>query len=192
MTDETLTPPRIIGSIRVLDDPEATVADKGVVHMHDRFDTTIDDLWSAITERSRVARWIGNVDGDLALGGTFAARLTSGWEGEARVDVCEPPHRLVITMRPGAADETVFEAQLSDADGGTDLVVEESGLPLAQISAHGAGWQAHIEDLATHVAGQVPGPWVERWTQLSPTYVAMVAGLRARATDADNALDGPA
>jgi uncharacterized protein YndB with AHSA1/START domain len=174
MSDTTTTGSRIIGTLRAADDP---AADTGTVRMHDRFDTTIDDLWSAITDRDRAARWIGELDGDLSLGGTFHARLTSHWEGSARVDECEAPRRVLVTMRPGEPDETVFEAWLTEEEGGTDLVIEERGLPLDQIFAHGAGWQAHIEDLAAHVAGRAPAPWEQRWHELSSFYAAMAAGI---------------
>ena len=74
------------------------VADgKGVVSMEDRFDTDIDDLWSAMTDPGRLARWLGEVEGDLRLGGEFRARFfASGWEGTGRVEVCEPPRRLLV------------------------------------------------------------------------------------------------
>ncbi|MCB1300874.1 MAG: SRPBCC domain-containing protein, partial [Tetrasphaera sp.] len=52
----------------------------------------MDDLWSALTEPDRLARWIGTVDGELRLGGEFrAAFFTSGWEGVGRVRECDPP-----------------------------------------------------------------------------------------------------
>jgi DNA-binding transcriptional ArsR family regulator len=47
----------------------------------DRCDTDIEDLWSALTEPPRLARWIGEIEGDLRHGGEFRARFTSGWEG---------------------------------------------------------------------------------------------------------------
>ncbi len=47
----------------------------GVVRMQDRFDTGIDDLWSALTDPPRLARWLGEVEGDLRLGGEFRARF---------------------------------------------------------------------------------------------------------------------
>jgi uncharacterized protein YndB with AHSA1/START domain len=43
----------------------------GVVRIEDRYDTTIDDLWSALTDPDRLARWHGNVEGDLRPGGEF-------------------------------------------------------------------------------------------------------------------------
>jgi uncharacterized protein YndB with AHSA1/START domain len=167
MAGQTGAGPRIIGSMTPLD------ADTGVVRMEDRFATSVDDLWSALTEPDRIARWIGRVTGDLRLGGTVRASLTSHWEGDARIDACEPPARLVVTMRPGAPDETVFEATLTPDAGSTLLVIEERGLPLGEISAHGAGWQAHVEDLAAHIEGRRPVPWETRWHELSPAYARL-------------------
>src|SRR5258708_29540952 len=80
---------RILGSLGSADG-------KGVVRMEDRFDTDIDDVWSALTDPSRLARWYGEVEGDLRLGGEFRVRVfASGWEGTGRVEACEPPRRLV-------------------------------------------------------------------------------------------------
>ena len=47
---------------------------KGIVRVEDRFDTDIDDLWSALTDPRRLARWMGEVEGELRLGGEFHRR----------------------------------------------------------------------------------------------------------------------
>ncbi|HEY5223698.1 MAG TPA: SRPBCC family protein [Microbacteriaceae bacterium] len=143
---------------------------KGTVRMEDVYDTSIVDLWSALTEPDRLARWIADVTGELRLGGLFQARFTSTWEGPGRVDVCEAPHRLMATMSPGADDETVIEATLADDNGRTRLVIEERGLPLDEYADHGAGWQAHIDDLGSYLAGRDTGPWHDRWVELIPRY----------------------
>src|SRR4051794_30718774 len=63
----------------------------GIVRIEDRFDTDIDDVWSALTEPERLARWYGEIEGELRLRGAFRARLhASGWEGTGRVEECEP------------------------------------------------------------------------------------------------------
>jgi uncharacterized protein YndB with AHSA1/START domain len=142
----------------------------GAVRMEDRYDTDIDDLWSALTDPQRLARWIGDFDGDLRLGGEFRARFTSSWEGLGRVDVCEAPHRLLVTMEPGTSDETVIEAELVADGEQTRLSIEERGLPVDALPAHGAGWQAHVEDLAAHLAGRDPADWRTRWAELAPSY----------------------
>lgn len=163
MTEDNRANTRITGTLQSVDG-------KGVVHMEDRYDTDIDDLWSALTDPQRLARWIAEVDGDLRLGGEFRATFTSGWEGHGRVEVCEPPRRLLVTMAPGREDETVIEAELVADGDQTSLVLEERGLPLEELAAHGAGWQAHVEDLAAHLAGRERTDWRTRWTELTPSY----------------------
>ena len=156
--------PTVIGTLQA----EATT---GLVRMQDRYDTDIDDLWSAVTTPERLARWIADVAGDLHVGGMFHAHFTSGWDGPGRVDVCAAPHRLQLTMSPGTKQETVIEALLSMDGDRTLLVVEERGLPRAALAAHGAGWHAHVEDLAAHLADREPVDWHQRWVELTPTYV---------------------
>jgi uncharacterized protein YndB with AHSA1/START domain len=159
MTNDT----RIVGRLQSADG-------KGAVRMEDRYDTDIDDLWSALTDSRRLARWIAEVAGDLRLGGEFHARFTSSWEGMGRVDACEPPRRLLLTMCPGQEDETVIEANLAIAGEQTVLMIEERGIPQDELAAHGAGWQAHVEDLAAHIAGHERADWRSRWTELTPAY----------------------
>jgi uncharacterized protein YndB with AHSA1/START domain len=154
----------IVGSLRRLEDG------RGAVRMEDVYDTDAPDLWAALTDPSRLARWIGHVEGDLRLGGGIHARFTSGWEGPGRIDVCEPPRRLAVTMAPGAADQTVIEAVLAGEGNLTRLVVEERGLPVDDLAAYGAGWQAHVEDLAAHLRGHDMGDWRTRWATLAPAY----------------------
>ena len=166
----TTSASRVIGSIRAENG-------SGTVRMEEVYDTSPADLWSAVTDPERLARWVAEVTGDLRAGGDFHARFTSGWDGPGRVDVCDPPRRLLATMSPGTADETVIEATLADEGGGTRLVIEERGIPLAEIAEHGAGWQAHVEDLAAHLAGLDAGDWRERWVELGPAYSDSAAAL---------------
>src|ERR1700728_1682328 len=92
MTSNARGGSRILGSLRSADG-------KGVVRMEDRFDTDIDDLWSALTDPSRLARWLGEVEGDLRLGGEFRARFFDGWDGTRRGEAFEPPRRLLVSTR---------------------------------------------------------------------------------------------
>jgi uncharacterized protein YndB with AHSA1/START domain len=175
MTSNAPAGGRILGSLRSEDG-------KGVVRMEDRYDTDIDDLWSALTEPPRLARWYGEVKGDLRLGGEFDVRVTGAWEGTGRVDECEPPRRLVVTMRdgdpqPGQPEETVIEAELTADGGQTVLVVEDRGLPLPLLAAYGAGVQIHFENIAALIAGRELVDTETRWKELLPAYEALAAGV---------------
>jgi uncharacterized protein YndB with AHSA1/START domain len=164
---------RIVGTLRIEDG-------KGVVRMEDRFDTDIDDLWSAFTDRGRLARWLGEFEGDLRLGGEFRARFfSSGWEGTGRVDVCEPPRHLLVTTRHARqTDEHAVEATLTADGEQTILILEQRGMPVNLLAAYGAGIQVHIEDLAAHIAGRERCDDPEaRWEELHPSYEALASKL---------------
>ena len=47
----------VVGSLRAVDG-------KAVVRMEDAFGTDPEDLWSALTDPRRLARWVARVDGD--------------------------------------------------------------------------------------------------------------------------------
>ncbi len=55
MTSNERRGTRILGSLRSADG-------KGVVRIEDRYPTDIDDLWLAITDPGRLARWYGQVE----------------------------------------------------------------------------------------------------------------------------------
>jgi uncharacterized protein YndB with AHSA1/START domain len=153
-------------------------AGAGVVRLESRYDTTPEDLWEALTTPERVARWLGEVSGDLRPGGTFSATWTSRWTGTGLVEVCEPPHRLRLRMSEDedGATEVVVEATLAPQDDGVLLVIEEHGLPLDNLPAFGAGWQVHVEDLGHHLAGTERTDWLDRWQELIPTYRRLPVG----------------
>jgi uncharacterized protein YndB with AHSA1/START domain len=162
---------RILGSLRSADG-------KGAVRMQDRFDTDIDDLWSALTDPARLARWLGEVEGDLRLGGEFRFHFyASGSEGTGRVEACEPPRRLLLTMALGQPDEDVIEATLTADGSQTTLVWEERGMPLDLLAAYGAGVQIHVEDLAAYLAGRGRVDAAGRWAELQPAYQDLAADI---------------
>jgi uncharacterized protein YndB with AHSA1/START domain len=171
MTSNARPGARILGSLRSADG-------KGVVRMEDRFDTDVDDLWSALTDPRRLARWIGDVEGDPRLGGEFRFRFfASGSEGTGRVDACEPPRRLLLTMALGQPDEDVIEATLTADGGQTILVWEERGMPPDQLAAYGAGVQIHVEDLSAYLAGRERVDAQARWDELIPAYRDLAANI---------------
>ena len=173
---------RILGSLRSTDG-------KGVVRIEDRYDTDIDDMWSALTDPGRLARWYGQVEGDLRPGGEFRLHLESdGWDGTGRVEVCEPPRRLQVTTREteeswrmgrGARPfDAAIEAVLTADGDQTILVIEVQGMPLDRLAAYGAGWQIHAENLAAYLAGLEGVDSEARWHELVAPYEDLAANVR--------------
>ncbi len=172
---------RVLGRLREADGT-------GVVRIEDRYDTEIDDLWSALTEPRRLARWYGEVEGDLRTGGQFTVYLAgAGLHAVGRVEACEPPRRLRVVTRE--TDESwqqgngvppfdqTLEATLTADGDQTVLVIETQGMPLDTIAFYGAGFQIHAENLATHVAGREPGDAAARWDELVPAYQELATAL---------------
>ena len=157
---------KTIGTMRALNEQ------LGAVRVEDVYDTDIKDLWQACTEPDRLKRWIAEVSGDLQVGGDFYATFTSTGAGPGRVEACDQPHHLLLTDLPGSSDEQQIEAWLTAEGVKTRLTVENRGLPLAELPLHGAGWQAHLEDLGRSLAGEPP-IWNMRWSELTPAYQSM-------------------
>lgn len=142
----------------------------GSVVVEEVFSTDPADLWQALTDPDRLRRWIGEVSGDLRLGGTVAMKLTSTYEGKSTITVCEPPSRLETTTDDLEGGTGTLSARLTPADGGTRLRIEETGLELGKLHFHGAGWTVHVEDLAAVMRGDEPSDWQTRWKELVPSY----------------------
>ncbi len=171
MTSNAPTGHRILGRLGSADG-------KGVVRMEDRLDTDIDDAWSALTDPGRLARWLGEVEGDLRLGGEFRARYFDGWEGTGRVETCEPPRRLVVTTRHTRhTDDFSTEVTLAADGDQTILVLEERGMPLEHLADYGSGIQIHVEELAAHLAGRERCDLEARWQELLPAYQDLAASV---------------
>ena len=162
---------------------------KGAVRLQDRFDTDIDDLWSALAEPARLARWFGQVEGDLRPGGEFRLHVhDAGMDTAGRVEVCEPPRRLVVTSRE--TDESyqagngappfneVIDVTLTADGEQTALVIEVRGMPLDKVEYYGTGWQIHAENLTTYLAGREQADTEARWGELVPRYQELAAAIR--------------
>jgi uncharacterized protein YndB with AHSA1/START domain len=181
MTGNARPGTRILGSLRSADG-------NGVVRIEDRYDTDIDDLWSALTDPRRLARWYGQVEGDLRPGGEFRLHIESAdIDSTGRVEACEPPRRLLVTTRE--TDESylrgkgvppydeAIDATLTVDGGQTILVIEVRGMPLDKIAFYGAGWQIHAENLAAYLAGRERGDSEARWDELVLPYQDLAASI---------------
>ena len=181
MTGNLPPGPRILGSLR-------SAGGKGIVRIEDRYGTSIDDLWSALTDRGRLASWYGQVEGDLRRGGEFRLHVEDAdADSTGRVEVCTPPRRLRVTTRETEEshlrgkgvppyDEGLDATLTADGDQ-TILVIEVQGMPLDAIAYYGVGWQIHAENLAAYLGGRSRGETRARWDDLVPAYQELAAGI---------------
>lgn len=117
------------------------------------YETSIEDLWDAITSAERLSRWLLPISGDLRLGGRYQLEGNAGGE----VTDCEPPRRLAVTWEFGGAVSWV-DVQLAAVPGGTRLEIEHTAHPSPEWDAAGfgpgtvgIGWDLSLLGLALHV-----------------------------------------
>jgi len=162
---------RLLGSL-------GSAEGKGVVRMEDRLDATVEEVWAALTDPSRLAAWYGIVEGEIGPGGEYRAHLhASGWEGTGRIEAFDAPRhmRVVTSMDSEEPSEGVFEVTLTPAGDGTDLIWEERGAPEHLLAAYGAGIQVHVEDLGAYLAGRERCDAEARFGELYPAYQQLAA-----------------
>ena len=103
-----------------------------------------EDVWACWTEPDRLARWLGAIDRQPAVGETV--RMGMAPDGEATQDVqlqeCTPQDSLTVRWGGFGEGESQVRATFSDAPGspGTRVRLEHSGLRARGAWSYGAGW----------------------------------------------------
>ncbi len=144
------------------------------------FDTTVDDLWDAVTNAERIPRWFLPVRGELKRGGRFQLEGNAG----GAITTCEPPAHCAFTWEFGG-DTSRVDLRVADAGaGGARLTLTHT----AHLSDHwqrygpgaaGVGWELGFLGLALHLAQpNEPKPDEAAFTA-SPDGRALVTGASA-------------
>jgi uncharacterized protein YndB with AHSA1/START domain len=114
-----------------------------------------DDVWEAVTDPARLARWFAPVTGDLREGGTFAVEGNA--DGEIRE--CSPPSTLVLTW---GGPVSVVTVRLTAAGAATVLELEHT-VPVAFAGSGagalfvGPGWDVALLGMGLHLRGEDVG-----------------------------------
>lgn len=122
-------------------------------------------VWPALTESDRLARWFGSFTGDARPGGTVELTMTSaedagGAPSSVRIVDCDPPHRLEVSIAEPDADPWEITVTLADApDGGTVLHFQQV-LPAGfAVSDAGPGWHWYLDRLGASLSGTAFPDW---------------------------------
>ncbi|AEE45761.1 SRPBCC family protein [Cellulomonas fimi] len=145
------------------------------VRFERRYTTDVDDLWTCLTQRDRVARWLGPVHGDLRVGGHFEVRMgddvpDSPQNATGEVLVCERPHQLDVTWSFPGEPVTRLTVTLAGDDDATVLVLEHHGLDERAARGYGGGWHTCLDRLGDHLAAGDVRSWDELFAQRQALY----------------------
>ncbi|HEX4096888.1 MAG TPA: SRPBCC family protein [Caulobacteraceae bacterium] len=119
------------------------------------YDTTVEDLWNALTDPERIPRWFLPISGDLHLGGRYQFQGNAG----GTITACEPPRLLGATWEgPGGPTSWVKVELEPEAGGRARLTLEH----MAHVDgdfwdrfgpgAVGVGWDGALRGLGLHIA----------------------------------------
>ena len=121
------------------------------------YDTPVEDLWDALTNRERLPRWFLPIEGDLRLGGRYQLQGNAG----GVITRCEPPEALDVTWEFGGGVSWV-NLRLQPDGRGARLTLEhiahregigEEHLQQFGPGAAGIGWDLGFLGLGLYLAG---------------------------------------
>src|SRR5215472_18635611 len=130
------------------------------------------DLWDALTDPGRMARWLGaEVSIQTRPGGAVRLRWEGADEMHGVITAFEPGRLLEYTWNEAALGvESLVRFELRPEGAGSVLVLAHTRVPADQAPGFGAGWHGHLDALAAVLAGQPADPH-ERFRELRPQYV---------------------
>ena len=148
--------------------------------------TDVDDLWSALTDPERLARWMNVCTGDLALGGTWHALLDDGSDyAVGTVTACDPPRSFTTSWHAIEEQPTVLTVTVDAVPEGARLTLVHEAV---QSIYYGPGWQTYLEQLDDYLgaaATSVTDPdrvagvaWDVRYSALRPVWDARYGAMR--------------
>jgi uncharacterized protein YndB with AHSA1/START domain len=136
----------------------------------------IDDVWSALTEPDRLARWIGVYEGERRPGGTGTFFMTHE-EGEqtgepATIVECDPPRRLVIEWEQANTENWRVDLDLWTEDGGTQFRFVQVFPANADVTDFAMGWHWYLDKFEAEVdhREQPTGNWDDFYAKVGPAY----------------------
>lgn len=117
-----------------------------------QFTTTVDKLWSALTDSGKLARWTmaNNFEPVVGHQFTFRAEPSEYWDGivVGEVLLIEEPSRLSYTWGTGDEKHTVTWTLQDMGDGKVNLHLEQTGISSKQARGGAMyGWQAWFAEL---------------------------------------------
>ncbi|MBM7367158.1 SRPBCC family protein [Gordonia hydrophobica] len=127
------------------------------------FRAPVADVWAAVTEPERLARWLGTWTGDPSSGSVNFRMLYEGDDMPAEgfaIDECDPPTRLRITTSfPYDSDDPThwhLRLDLTEADGVTTLTFAQSVPDPTMAEGVGPGWDYYLDRLVAAETGTDP------------------------------------
>ena len=140
------------------------------------YDTALENLWDAVTNRTRIPRWFLPISGELMPGGRYQLEGNAG----GVIEACAPLSHFAATWEFGG-DVSWLEASVSGDAAGARLTLDHTAL----LSPHwdeygpgavGVGWDLGLLGLALYLGAPDVPKLDEEAFAVSPAGRAFIAG----------------
>jgi uncharacterized protein YndB with AHSA1/START domain len=121
-----------------------------------RYPSPPADVWDAVTDPERIARWFLPVSGEFKVGGHYQFEGNAG----GTILACDATERLRVTWVMGDGPPSEVEVRLSPDGDGTVFELEHVAVPPPGFweqfgpGAVGVGWDGAVMSLAFHLRGE--------------------------------------
>ena len=141
------------------------------------YETTVEDLWDAVTNGQRIPRWYLPISGDLKLGGRYQLEGNAG----GTITTCDRPSHLAITWEYAGDVSWVDVHVAADGTARARLTLTHT----ARLSpfwdqygpgAAGVGWEQSFLGLALHLSHPNDPKMDEAAFAASPDGKAFITG----------------
>lgn len=138
-------------------------------------DAAIDTVWAMLTTDDGLARWLAPASVELRVGGKMDIDFGEGEVVGGEIIDLQPGIALEYHWRFTGEPDSIIRFELEAAgDDKTRLRLDHRLLPPDQAIGYGAGWHAHLDQLAHVLDSPEPFDWSGRFDQLLPEYQALV------------------
>jgi len=143
-----------------------------------RFERVLDhpptEVWSALTEPASLGEWLAAAEVEPGPEGTITLDFGEGGIEKCRITLWDPPRALAYEWNFLGEKPTHVSWELETVSDGaaTRLTLEHTLLDAGVAPDYGAGWHAHLDQLAGHLAGDTP-EWGDLFETLRPRYAEL-------------------
>ena len=144
------------------------------------------EVWDALTDPGRIARWLMPVTGDLRLGGRYQLEGNAGGE----VLACDEPRHLALTWEYDGHVSWV-DVELTDVGAGTLLTLDHDDPSTPEHGARfgpgavGIGWELSLLGLGAQLVGEPDlSPDEKTALMADPEMLVLITGSNAAWVDA--------
>ncbi len=118
------------------------------------FRAPIEAVWAAITEPSRLARWIGTWSGDPTTGLVdFEMTAEGAPPAPCTITACEPPRLLALELAAPEGPPWTVRLTLTESGDETTLEFDQALAANTPVGDVGPGWDYYLDRLVAAESG---------------------------------------